>query len=166
MDLIVKLPLSHGFDSILVVCDRLTRAAHFLPCNETIDSPHLAQMFLDRIFRYHSLPDSIVSDRGSIFVSDFWCTLCALLQIDVKASTVFHPQTDGLTERTNQTLETYLCGFISYQQDDWPNLRSTISRTDRHVKLPSSRTLDSTPPSNRSSHNLRRSPQPWISLHG
>ena len=118
-DLIVKLPLSHGYDSILVVCDRLTRAAHFIPCNESIDAPRLAQLFLDRIFRYHGLPDSIVSDRGSVFVSNFWRALCTLLQVDVKASTAFHPQTDGLTERTNQTLETYLRAYCSYQQDDW-----------------------------------------------
>ena len=76
-------------------------------------------MFLDRIFRYHGLLDSIVSDRGSTFVSAFWKELTALLQVEHKASTAYHPQTDGLSERTNQTLEAYLRAYVSYQQDDW-----------------------------------------------
>ncbi len=119
MDLIVKLPVSHGYDSIWVVCDRLTRGAHFIPCNETIDAPGLAWLFLDRIFRYHGLPDSIVSDRGSVFVSRFWKELMSLMKTEIRSSTAYHPQTDGLTERTNQTLETYLRAYCSYQQDDW-----------------------------------------------
>ncbi|KAJ3476377.1 hypothetical protein NLI96_g11201 [Meripilus lineatus] len=119
MDFIVKLPISHGYDSIWVVCDRLTQAAHFIPTNETIDAPGLARLFLDRVFRYHGLPDSIVSDRGSIFVSQFWKELTMLLRINLRTSTAYHPQTDGLTERTNQTIEAYLHAFCSYQQDDW-----------------------------------------------
>lgn len=119
MDFIVKLPISHGYDSIWVVCDRFTRAAHFVPCNETIDSPGLAWLFLDRIFRYHGLPDSIISDRGSVFVSKFWKELTSLLKVNLRTSTAYHPQTDGQTERTNQTLETYLRAYVSYQQDDW-----------------------------------------------
>ena len=119
MDYIVKLPLSHGYDSIWVVCDRLTRYAHFIPCNESLDAPGLAWLFLDRIFRYHGLPDSIISDRGSTFVSEFWRELTSLLQVELRHSTAYHPQTDGLTERTNQTLEGYLRAYVSYQQDDW-----------------------------------------------
>ena len=119
MDFIVKLPSSHSYDSIWVVCDRLTRYAHFIPCLETIDAAGLAWLFLDRIFRYHGLPDSILSDRGSVFVSQFWTELLKLLQVKIHTSTAYHPQTDGLTERTNQTLETYLRAYCSYQQDDW-----------------------------------------------
>lgn len=119
MDFIVKLPVSHSYDSIWVVCDRFTWYAHFIPCNETIDAPQLAWLFLDRIFRYHSLPDSIISDCGSVFVSKFWSELISLLKIDARMATAYHPQTDGLTERTNQTIETYLHAYCSYQQDDW-----------------------------------------------
>ncbi|KAL1942197.1 hypothetical protein VTO73DRAFT_6261 [Trametes versicolor] len=119
MDFIVKLPRSHGYDSIWVVCDRLTRYAHFIPCNETLDAPGLAWLFLDRIVRYHGVPDSIISDRGPTFVSQFWRELSNHLQTELKHSTAYHPQTDGLTERTNQTLETYLRAYVSYQQDDW-----------------------------------------------
>ncbi|KAJ2914471.1 hypothetical protein MD484_g5943, partial [Candolleomyces efflorescens] len=119
MDFIVKLPKSHGYDSILVVCDRLTRASHFIPCTEELSSPDLAWLFIDRVFRYHGLPDSIVSDRGPTFVSNFWKSLTTCLDIALRHSTAYHPRTDGLTERTNQTLETYLRAYVSYQQDDW-----------------------------------------------
>ncbi|KAJ2930720.1 hypothetical protein H1R20_g6375, partial [Candolleomyces eurysporus] len=119
MDFIVKLPKSFNYDSIFVVCDRLTRAAHFIPCVEEMSAPDLAWLFVDRIFRYHGLPDSIVSDRGSLFVSNFWIALTSRLDVKTRHSTAYHPRTDGLTERTNQTLETYLRAYCSYQQDDW-----------------------------------------------
>ena len=119
MDFIVKLPASHGYDSIWVICDRMTRAAHFIPTCETMDAPQLSRLFLDRIFRYHGFPQSIVSDRGSVFISSFFTNLMKLCGTKMKTSTAYHPQTDGLTERTNQTLETYLRAFCSYQQDDW-----------------------------------------------
>ena len=119
MDFIVKLPKSHGYDSIFVVCDRLTRAAHFIPCNESMTAGDLAWLFLDRLFRHHGLPDSIISDHGSTFVSNFWKALTSQLGITLRHSTAYHPRTDGLTERTNQTLETYICAYCSYQQDDW-----------------------------------------------
>ena len=56
MDFIVKLPLSHGFDSIWVVCDCMTRAAHFIPIREAMDAPEVARLFIDRIFHYHGFP--------------------------------------------------------------------------------------------------------------
>ncbi|KAJ3527189.1 hypothetical protein NMY22_g9879 [Coprinellus aureogranulatus] len=119
MDFVVKLPKSREYDTIWVVCDRLTRAAHFVPCVEEISAPDLAWLFIDRIFRYHGLPDSIVSDRGSVLISNFWKALTTRLDVKLRHSTAYHPRTDGLTERTNQTLETYLRAYCSYQQDDW-----------------------------------------------
>ena len=119
MDFIVKLPASHGCDSIWVICDRFTRAAHFIPTVETLTAPDLALLFLNHVFKYHGLPESIVSDRGSVFVSQFWREVMRLIDVKLKPSTAYHPQTDGLTERTNQTLETYLRAYCSYQQDDW-----------------------------------------------
>jgi hypothetical protein len=119
MDFIVKLPISHGFDSIFVICDHLTRAAHFIPCRESMSAPEFAYLFLDHVFRPHGLPRSIVSNRGSVFVSNFWKELTRLLAIDARYSTAYHSQMDGLTEHTNQTLETYLHTYCSYQQDDW-----------------------------------------------
>ena len=95
--------------------------AHFVPCSETLDAPGLAWLFLDHIFCYHGLPDSIILDQDSTFVSAFWKELTTLLQVKHKASTAYHPQTDSLSEHTNQTLKAYLYTYVSYQQDDWVN---------------------------------------------
>ena len=118
MDFIIKLPLSHGFNSIWVVCDRLTYVAHFIPCHETTNAPELAYLFLDCILRIHSLLDLIISDQGPVFMSNFWKELTSLLQIKLNTSMAYHPQTNGLTEQTNQMLETYLHAYYSYQQDN------------------------------------------------
>jgi len=119
MDFITDLPPSNSFDSIFVVVDRLTKMAHFVPCKKTSSSEDTARLFLDNIYRYHGLPDDIVSDRGTQFVSKFWKSLFEILKVDIKLSSAFHPQTDGQTERVNQVLEQYLRCSINYQQDDW-----------------------------------------------
>lgn len=119
MDFIVKLPLSQGFDSILVVVDRLTKMAHFIACQEATDAEGLAELFLRHIFRIHGLPKDIVSDRGPSFQSKFWRKVLELLQIQSKLSSAFHPETDGQTERVNQCLEQFLRCYVNYQQDDW-----------------------------------------------
>lgn len=69
--------------------------------------------------RLHGLPDSIVSDRGTQFTSEFWKWLCKLLQIDHHLSTAYHPQTDGQTERMNARVEQYLRAYVNYAQNDW-----------------------------------------------
>lgn len=119
MDFITDLPPSNSFDSIFVVVDRLTKMAHFIPCKKTSSSEDTARLFLDNVYRYHGLPDDIVSDRGTQFVSKFWRSLFEALKVDIKLSSAFHPQTDGQTERVNQVLEQYLRCSVNYQQDDW-----------------------------------------------
>ncbi|KAH9460141.1 hypothetical protein Pst134EB_033351 [Puccinia striiformis f. sp. tritici] len=119
MDMITKLPLSGGFDSILVVIDLLSKLTHFIPCKEASSSMVLASLFRKNIFRLHGLPDRIVSDRGSTFVSGIWKCLMVSLNIKSALSTAYHPQTDGQTERMNQVLEDYLRHFCSYYQDNW-----------------------------------------------
>jgi len=76
-------------------------------------------LFCDRIFRYHRLPETIVSDRGPQFASCFWNHLCSCLKIDPRLSTAFHPQTDGQTERVNAVVEQHLRAYVTYLQDDW-----------------------------------------------
>lgn len=122
MDFIVKLPCSDGYDSILVVVDRMTKMSHFIPCNETIDAPNLAILVRKQIFRLHGLPNSIVSDRGATFVSTFWRAYLQSQGIQSKLSTAYHPQTDGQTERINSILKTYLRLFSNYNQDNWNSL--------------------------------------------
>jgi transposase InsO family protein len=119
MDFIVKLPVSYSCDMIWVICDRLTHAAHFIPTFESLSAPDLAFLFLSNMFKHHGLPQSIISDRGSVFISQFWQELMHLIDVKLKPSTAYHPQMDGLTERKNQTLKAYLQAYCSYQQDDW-----------------------------------------------
>ena len=121
-DFVTDLPLSNGMDSVLVFVDRMTKMSHFIPCLKTTSAPEFGRLFVAHVVRLHGLPDSIVSDRGSIFTSNFWSTLASILQIDTRKSTAFHPQTDGQTERMNQTLETYLRIFVNQEQDDWFDL--------------------------------------------
>ena len=121
MDFIVQLPDSKGYTAILVVVDRLTKMAHFIPTTDTVTASDTLDLFLSRVFAYHGLPDDIVSDRGSVFTSSFMQSAMESLGITQNLSTAYHPQTDGQTERTNAILEQYLRCFTSYQQDDWSN---------------------------------------------
>ncbi|MBW0553219.1 hypothetical protein O181_092934 [Austropuccinia psidii MF-1] len=93
--------------------------AIFLPTYSTISSLDLAKIFISHVFSKLGLPISIVSDRGSLFVSSFWTQVCQWLKISRDLSTAFHPETDGQAERVNQILEQYLWIYFSYHQDDW-----------------------------------------------
>jgi len=95
---ITKLPLAQGYDSILVVVDRLTKMAHFIPTIEKTTAGGLARLFRDNIWKLHGLPESIISDRGPQFAAGVMRKLNAMLGIDSKLLTAFHPQTDGQTE--------------------------------------------------------------------
>ncbi|KAJ9544791.1 hypothetical protein OSB04_024498 [Centaurea solstitialis] len=105
MDFVTKLPKTKkGHDSIWVIVDRLTKSAHFLPIKESFSIDRLAQLYVDEIVMRHGVPISIISDRDSRFTSRFWQSLQAALSTSVDLSTAYHPQTDGQTERTIQTL--------------------------------------------------------------
>ncbi|QRV79674.1 Retrotransposable element Tf2 protein [Ceratobasidium sp. AG-Ba] len=118
-DFIVKLPESQGMDSILVVIDRFSRQAHFIPCLESTNAEGVADLFIKEVWKLHGLPKTTVSDRGPTFNSQFLKALYAKLGINPKFSTAFHPETDGITERTNQWLEGFLRSFCNYRQDNW-----------------------------------------------
>jgi hypothetical protein len=122
MDFIVDLPVSSGFDSILVIVDRLTKMAHFIPTVKEVTAEDVATLFLKHILPQHGLPEEIVSDRDTRFVSKFWTRFLQLLDIQKNMSTAYHPRTDGQTERVNQTLEQYLRVYCNYQQNDWQEL--------------------------------------------
>ncbi|KAD5802711.1 hypothetical protein E3N88_14071 [Mikania micrantha] len=109
MDFITKLPrTSHNHDSIWVIIDRLTKSAHFIPIREDYSMDRLAKLYVKEIVSRHGVPISIISDRDSRFTSRFWQTLQNALGTQINMSTAYHPQTDGKTERTNQTLEDML----------------------------------------------------------
>ena len=122
MDFITGLPCTNNLDAILVVIDCFTKYSLFIPCSKTCDAPQLAKIFLDKVFLFFGTPDKIISDRGVVFTSNFWKELSYALAINLKFSSAYHPQTDGQTERTNQTLEQYLQCYVNSAQDNWINL--------------------------------------------
>ncbi|KAD2393961.1 hypothetical protein E3N88_40938 [Mikania micrantha] len=109
MDFVTKLPrTSSGHDTIWVIVDRLTKSAHFLPMRETYTMDKLAKLYINEIVVRHGVPLSIISDRDSRFTSRFWQSLQKSLGTQLNLSTAYHPQTDGQSERTIQTLEDML----------------------------------------------------------
>ena len=90
---------------------------HYEPV-KVIDAAGLPEVILDLIVRHHGIPDSIVTDRGSLFTSKFWSSLSYFLGIKQRLSTAFHPQTHGQTKRLNSTMEAYLRAFVNFEQND------------------------------------------------
>jgi hypothetical protein len=120
MDFFTKLPKTkNGFTSIMVVTCKIGKRAHFIPTTDNVDAPGVAKLFVNNVFRYHGLPRFIISDRDPKFTSLFWESLFEMLGTKLKMSTSDHPQTDGQTERTIQTLEQFLRVSVNYAQDNW-----------------------------------------------
>jgi hypothetical protein len=122
VDFIVELPESHGHDAAMVVVDSVNKTAHFIPTFITVSAVGSARLFMQHVWKHHGLPRRVISDRGPQFVAEFTRELYRLLGIKVAATTAYHPQGDGQTERVNQELEQYLRLFISQRQDDWVDL--------------------------------------------
>eukprot|EP00253_Pinus_taeda_P028842 PITA_28842 len=120
MDFITGLPKTKkGNDSIMVIVDKLSKAAHFIPVQSTYRAPQIAHVFMQNVFRLHGLPKVIISDRDVKFTSTFWRTLFADLGTQLNFSTAYHPQTDGQTERVNQVVEDMLRAFVMQQPTLW-----------------------------------------------
>ncbi|GJV54628.1 putative reverse transcriptase domain-containing protein [Tanacetum coccineum] len=107
-DIASMLWTSSGNDTIRVIMDRLTKSAHFLPMHEDYKMERLARLYLNEIVARHGVPISIISDRDSRFTSRFWQSMQEALETRLDMSTTYHPQTDGQSECTNQTLEDML----------------------------------------------------------
>ena len=124
MDFIVDLPKSRDAngkvcDSMLVVVDRLTKVSIYIPTRKKLTSSELADFYMHYVFKRFGLPEGIVIDRGTIFISKFWGTFCYRLAMARRLSTAFYPQIDGQTERQNQNVENFLRIFCNYHQSDW-----------------------------------------------
>ena len=99
--------------------DKLTKVAHFLPMNMKTPRDKLARMYMKKVITIHGVPLSIVSDRDLRFLGKFWTELQEALGTTLNFSTAYHPQTDGQTERTNQTLEDLLRACVLDFGKDW-----------------------------------------------
>ncbi|GKF10465.1 putative reverse transcriptase domain-containing protein [Tanacetum coccineum] len=120
MDFITKLPRSsQGFDTIWVIVDRLTKFAHFLPIRENDPLDKLARLYLNRIVARNGIPASIICDRDGRFTSNFWRSFQKALGTDISMSTAYHPETDGQSERTIQTLEDMLRACVIDFDKGW-----------------------------------------------
>jgi transposase InsO family protein len=97
-----------GYDSICVIVDRLLKVSHFIPLKTTYSGAKLVELYMSRIMCLHGVPKKIVSDRGSQFTSKFWEKLHESMDTKINFSSMYHPQIDGHTERTNQVLKDML----------------------------------------------------------
>jgi transposase InsO family protein len=120
-DFITDLPESEGATMILVVVDRFTKMAHFIPISKK-DSPTVARTYFENIWKYHGFPEDVVSDRDGTFTGQIFTDLYNYLGIKRSMSTAYHPQTDGKTERINQVIKSYLRSYCNYEQNDWASM--------------------------------------------
>ncbi|GKD49626.1 putative reverse transcriptase domain-containing protein [Tanacetum coccineum] len=126
MDFITKLPkTSSGYDTIWVIVDRLTKSAHFLPMRENDPMERLTRLYMKEVVTRHGIPVSIICDRDGRFTSNFWRSFQKALGTRLDMSTAYHPQTDGQSERTIQTLEDMLRACVIDFGNGW----------DRHLPL-------------------------------
>jgi hypothetical protein len=119
LDFIEGLPKSNNFDTILVIVDKFSKYGHFIPLKHPFSAQTVAQAFVDHVYCRHGMPQVLISDRDKIFVSSFWQNLFKLADTTLNLSSSYHPQTDGQTERLNQSLETYLRCTINANPKQW-----------------------------------------------
>lgn len=125
IDFVTGLPESNGNNAILTVTDRLTKAHHFIACRAGefgTSAEATAIMLVRHVWKHHGLCETIVSDRGTQFVSDMWKCFCKILGITRSLSTAYHPETDGQSENSNQYMEQYLRLYVAYDQSNWDEL--------------------------------------------
>ena len=139
MDFITDLPVIENFDSVLVVVDRFTKFTIIVPCSKKCTAKELGDLFLKNVVFIFGTPNEIISDRGPQFAAKFWKRIYKLLGIHIALSSGHHPETNGQTERMNQTFLQYLRCFINNSQDNWLelisyaqfNINNTVNETTK-----------------------------------
>ena len=124
MDFIMDLPQSEGYNAVLVIVDKLTKYAHFIPCTTQINEEETAKLFHNYIWCHYGLPRQIITDRDSRWTGAFWEHLVSMLGIRRALTTAYHPQADGQTEIMNQTAEIAIRAFTTPAKDNWVKILS------------------------------------------
>ncbi len=123
MNFVIELSkIKYDFNAILMIIDRLIKMHHYVLCTAEEDetfAEKTTKLLINHVWKLHELSNTIVSDRGSQFVSFVWKIVCETLKINVKLSTTFHSKTDDQSEIANQEMKRYLRSYCNYQQDDW-----------------------------------------------
>jgi transposase InsO family protein len=119
LDFVEGLPRSGTADCILVVVDKFTKYAHFIPLPHPYTALTVAQLFISQVYRLHGFPVAVISDRDPVFTSQFWQHFFKLAGAELRMSSSYHPQSDGQTERVNQCLETFLRCFVNACPKKW-----------------------------------------------
>jgi hypothetical protein len=163
-DFIVGMPVTpEGYNSILVLVDRLTKMVHLVPCKDSITAEQFADLFFRTIVRAHGMPKSVITDRGPQFAGKFWQHLCKLLDCRSNLSSAYHPQSDGQTERVNRVVGDMLRNYVGTEINWEPFLplaefaiNNSVNRSTgqspfyliygRHPSTPVTRELDDTVP--------------------
>jgi len=118
MDFIEKIPSSSSFDTILVIVDCLSKQAIFIPTHDTITSVELACLFIVHVFSKHRVLSHVTFSCSSEFVSHFFYSLGTALDMRLHFTSGYYLEANSQAERTNQTLEQYLCVYYNYQQNN------------------------------------------------
>ncbi|QRV96541.1 Retrovirus-related Pol polyprotein from transposon [Ceratobasidium sp. AG-Ba] len=127
MDFIMDLPPSNGYNAILTIVDKLTKFAHFIPCNTSTNEEETAKLFHAHIWTKYGLPRQVITDRDARWTGAFWEHLTSLVGVQRSLTTAYHPQADGQSEIMNQTLEIALRAFVFPSMDNWSDLLNDFS---------------------------------------
>jgi hypothetical protein len=126
MDFIPELALSSGFDNILVIADKLTKYAIFIPTTYCLHSEvKTAKLFFNHVISKFSMPQQVITDAR--WKGGFWKEICKRMGMIRSLTTAYHPQADGQTEVFNQSLEISLHAYISLRRNDWVNYLDTLA---------------------------------------